>query len=481
LKINHNIAALNAYNNLSKNMSNTSKTLEKLSSGLRINRAADDAAGLAISEKMRSQIRGLSQADRNILDGVSLVQTAEGGLQSIHNMLQRARELSVQAGNDTLTDSDRQGIQEEIEQLKQGINDTANNTQFNGINLLNLDDDGYFVDKTITKTISTDYTVTVPVTTTETVTWTEEVTEIDEESSIVDLSKASSITIYEQTDRPFPSYEKTYSIDSLESGISWSIDDGEEYEFSLDTENDTVTVKSLPPVSLFNITGIRVNGISGYDEAEIWASTIVGSTGEINNPEQILGNNLLDYPYFGNTTNEEMSLTVNFEAHKKTVTEVTKSEEIETTTDVEKQVTETQVITERVRVKVPGSIILQVGANEKEEFEVDLTDARTTALGIDGIDVVEDAQDAIKKLDEAIKIVSSERSKYGAYQNALEHIHSNVSNAEVNLTSAESRIRDTDMASEMTKFTKNNILNQSAQAMLAQANQLPQGILQLLK
>jgi flagellin len=258
LKINHNIAALNAYNNLSKNMSSTSKTLERLSSGLRINRAADDAAGLAISEKMRSQIRGLSQADRNILDGVSLVQTAEGGLQSIHNMLQRARELSVQAGNDTLTDSDRQGIQEEIEQLKKGINDTANNTQFNGINLLNVDDDGYFVDKTITKTTSTDYTVTVPVTTTETVTWTEEVTEIDEESSLVDLSKASSITIYEQTDRPFPSYEKTYSIDSLESGISWSIDDGEEYEFSLDTENDTVTVKSLPPVSLFNITGIRV-------------------------------------------------------------------------------------------------------------------------------------------------------------------------------------------------------------------------------
>jgi flagellin len=176
-----------------------------------------------------------------------------------------------------------------------------------------------------------------------------------------------------------------------------------------------------------------------------------------------------------------MSLTVNFEAHKKTVTEVTKSKEVETTTDVEKQVTETQVITERVRVKVPGSIILQVGANEKEEFVVDLTDARTTALGIDGIDVVEDAQGAIKKLDEAIRIVSSERSKYGAYQNALEHIHSNVSNAEVNLTSAESRIRDTDMASEMTKFTKNNILNQSAQAMLAQANQLPQGILQLLK
>lgn len=163
--INNNIPALNIYRNMTQNNSNSEKVMEKLSSGLRINRLADDAAGLAISEKMRSQIRGLGQAERNILDGVSLIQTAEGGLNEIHNKLQRVRELTLQGVNDTLVPSDREKIQKEIKELKAGINQIANNTQFNERALLNVD----YQPKTVTytETITTYETITQsnPVTT----------------------------------------------------------------------------------------------------------------------------------------------------------------------------------------------------------------------------------------------------------------------------------------------------------------------------
>ena len=150
MKINHNIQALNAYKNLYQNQMNTSKNLEKLSSGLRINRAADDAAGLAISEKMRSQIRGLDQAERNALDGISLMQTAEGAMDEVHSMLQRMRELSVQAANDTNTVSDRQAIQLEIDQLSLEIDSVAAKTEFNTRKLLDgssAADTQYLVDE----------------------------------------------------------------------------------------------------------------------------------------------------------------------------------------------------------------------------------------------------------------------------------------------------------------------------------------------
>ncbi|MEC2055489.1 flagellin [Peribacillus psychrosaccharolyticus] len=271
MKINHNISALNAYRNLTINNTNTSKSMEKLSSGLRINRASDDAAGLAISEKMRSQIRGLDMAERNALDGISLIQTAEGALSSTHEILQRMRELSVQSANGTYKNADREEIQKEMVELTAEIDRIAKETEFNSSKLL------------------------------------------------------------------------------------------------------------------------------------------TGGTG--------------------------------------------------------------------------GSFAFQIGANSGQKVELQIGDMSSTGLKLNGVDVstVGKAEGAITKIDAAIQQVSSERARLGAVQNRLEYTVDNLGTMSENLTAAESRIRDLDMALEMTNFTKNNIMNQAAQSMLAQANQLPQGVLQLLK
>ncbi|ARA98467.1 MULTISPECIES: flagellin [Geobacillus] len=277
MRINHNIQALNAYRNLAANQSSISKNLERLSSGLRINRAADDAAGLAISEKMRSQIRGLQMAERNALDAISLIQTAEGALNEVHSILQRMRELAVQAANGTNQDTDREALDSEFQQLKAAIDQIGKDTQFNTMKIL-------------------------------------------------------------------------------------------------DSDQNNIKIQ------------IQIGPNNGQTLTMSWKKQLTDSLGE---------------------------------------------------------------------------------------NKVDISDL--------SIKEVEDAQKAIGRLDKAIVSVSQSRSKMGAYQNRLEHTINNLTAATENLTSAESRIRDTDMAMEMAEFTKNNILTQAAQAMLAQSNQLPQGILQLLK
>ncbi|WP_020155004.1 flagellin Hag [Caldibacillus debilis] len=278
MRINHNISALNTYRQLSFNNTQTAKNLEKLSSGYRINRAGDDAAGLAISEKMRGQIRGLEMATKNAQDGISLIQTAEGALNETHAILQRIRELAVQAANDTNTDNDRKELQKEVDQLIAEIDRIADTTQFNTKNLLNGSGTGIVFH--------------------------------------IGANSAQSVTL---------------DISSMKA-------------------------KAL---------GLQTSGASGLQNLKI--------------------------------------------------------------------------------------------------------------------DTQADADAAISTIDTAIDTVSSERAKLGAMQNRLEHTINNLGTAAENLTAAESRIRDVDMAKEMMEFTKNSILTQAAQAMLAQANQLPQGVLQLLR
>jgi len=273
MRIQHNISALNTHRNLSFNTSQSAKNLEKLSSGYKINRAGDDAAGLAISEKMRAQIKGLDMATKNSQDGISLIQTAEGALNETHAILQRMRELAVQSGNDTNENTDRKFLQDEIDQLNSEIDRIANTTEFNEKKLLN----GSFA----------------------------------------------------------------------------------------------------------------TNGL-----------------------------------------------------------------------------------------------VFQIGANEGQTMSLKIGDMRGTNLsGVDAISISSrtGASQAIVTIDNAIKAVSTQRSTLGAVQNRLEHTINNLGAASENLTAAESRIRDTDMAAEMMAFTKNNILTQAAQSMLAQANQQPQGVLQLLQ
>lgn len=274
MRINNNISAMNTYSKLTSAQTAQSKSLEKLSSGLRINRAGDDAAGLAISEKMRGQIRGLNQASRNSQDAISMIQTGEGALNETHSILQRMRELAVQSSNDTNTADDRAEIQLEVDDLIEELDRIATTTQFNGMNLLDA----------------------------------------------------------------------------------------------------------------------------------------TGGTA--------------------------------------------------------------------------GVFTFQIGANENQTLDVTFADMQSAALGVSAVDLGTDAATstaAITTIDDAIKLVSDERSQLGAKQNRLEHTINNLNATSENLQAAESRIRDVDMAKEMMEFTKNNILNQAATSMLAQANQQPQGVLQLLR
>lgn len=413
MRINHNITALNAYRQLSVNNIGVNKSLEKLSSGMRINRAGDDAAGLAISEKMRGQIRGLNQAVRNAQDAISMIQTAEGALNEVHSILQRMRELAIQAGNDTNTDSDRAEIQKEINQLTSEINRIANTTEFNTQKLLN----------------ATSGTVTGP--------GSGGGGGTDATSFNNEILANTGITLN-------GSYDSSQGDITLTIRVVSDGSDGVKYEYSTDGTNfEEIT----------------------WDSGE---TTIFGIT--LTKPE--------------------------------TDPEAGKADSVDLTAESQSQAPAPSASS--------SSFIMQIGANENQTMTLELSDMRAAALGIstddtqgatgftndmvvtDGtnndpaeyaLDVsnAENAATAVTKIQQAIETVSAERAKLGAYQNRLEHTINNLEVAAENLTAAESRIRDVDMAKEMMEFTKQTILQQAATAMLAQANQLPQAVLQLLR
>ncbi|ERM91769.1 flagellin [Caldanaerobacter subterraneus subsp. yonseiensis KB-1] len=378
--INHNLSALNAWRALSINATNTQKSLEKLSSGYRINRAADDAAGLAISEKMRAQIRGLNQALRNAQDGISLIQTAEGALNETHAILQRIRELAVQAANDTNTNKDRFELQKEVNQLVEEITRIGNNTEFNTMKLLDGSFTGVFH---IGANEGQNLTLKVN----------------DMRAEALNVVATSAVMTYEITGTNATKVSAS-NLDNLKGGA---------YTVEV-AANGTVTLK---------------------DEA---GTTVATATLTDNGTSVTLSITNANYLVDGTT-------------------------QVDLTIDISDTDTTTAVATEA------GTISIYVLEKGK------------------GISIMDqdDASRAITEIQRALDRVSSERSKLGAYQNRLEHTINNLSVAAENLTAAESRIRDVDMAQAMMEFTKNNILNQAATAMLAQANQLPQTILQLLR
>lgn len=386
--INHNVTALNTLNRLNINNKNTANAMEKLSSGLRINRAGDDSAGLAISEKMRAQIRGLHQAQRNAQDGISLIQTAEGGLGDITNQLQRARELSIQSVNDTLTDGDRQHIQKEIEQIKKGINHIANNTEFNGINLLN--------------------------------------------------DTAETIHTYELNETPL-NYNDAKAYAESVGGYLATITSADEQN-----EIHNLTLSASSGALWIGLT--RESGQWAWD------------TGEP-----------LDYSNWNPGEPSGSGNYVHFYRSSGAWNDVTSSYNVSSVIEREKE--------------VQSSINLHIGANSGDTFQVELTNVRTKALDIHDIDLStrQGAESAISRIDKALETVSSERSKFGAYQNRLEHVLNTSFTNEMNLTTSESRIRDADMAKQMVALTKNQILSQASQSMFSQASQQPQQVLQLLK
>ncbi|EKN67656.1 flagellin N-terminal helical domain-containing protein [Schinkia azotoformans] len=473
MKINHNIQALNAYRNLYSNQAATSKNLEKLSSGLRINRAADDAAGLAISEKMRSQIRGLKQAERNSMDGISLMQTAEGAMTEVHSMLQRMRELSVQAANETNTNTDRDAIQKEIDQLLVEIDSIAAKTEFNTRKLL----DG-------SSAVDTQFSNNNPANITKVP------TVIDPSLVTGDYQVTVGGTIKEVKAITQPG-AGVNSADVIASSLSDL--QGEKLklgEYSIVVTNvDTTGAKPSATIEVFDPDGFSL----GKKASEIGTGA-TGSPITIGTDDQEIK---IDTTLITQAGTAKVRLE--YEA------EISVKKKNNAATPVYEDITfKKKITTENGLIKHGGlelqfgsnmktgdsqftvtnkALSFQIGANSNQGVNIDIPQLSTVKLGIDGIRVntYEAASDAIFRLDNAITQISAVRSKLGATQNRLEHTINNLQTTSENLTASESRIRDADMALEMTEFTKNNILNQSAQAMLAQANQLPQGILQLLQ
>lgn len=411
MRINQNISAMNTYSKLTSANGAKSKSLEKLSSGLRINRAGDDAAGLAISEKMRGQIGGLNQAVSNAQDGISLIQTAEGALSETHSILQRMRELSVQSATDTNSEADRVEIQKEMDQLGEEIGRITDTTQFNTKNLI----DGS-MGKAVNAAVANVNT-----------------------SSIIKSAGAASIagsTLISLQD-------KNDNLLGIAAGDKISI---------TYMKGDTYVEKEMTVAAgsaLSDLVTAADAGITIEADGKLTATAVAAGTASAVNGLTIRVTNAA-----GNIKSAATESLSSF---------------VETTAAEDKQ--------------TKGSAVLQIGANSGQNMTLSVSDMGAAALGVKGITVKTQAQAdvAIKVIDSAIQKVSSERSKLGATQNRLDHTINNLTTTSENLSAAESRIRDVDMAKEMMQFTKNNILSQAATSMLAQANQMPQSVLQLLQ
>ena len=476
--VQHNLTAMNSNRMLGLTQSSQAKSTEKLSSGYKINRAADDAAGLSISEKMRKQIRGLTQASANAEDGISTVQTAEGALNEVQDMLQRMNELAVKASNGTNSENDRTYIQNEIDQLTTEIDRVAETTKFNETYLLKGDKDAvkgysysYGTDTKAGATFATGKNSTVTGSNTGAKITVSAATPADDKAAALqnDLLKAlqksgAKVTIAAGADGASAANvaitvegydvasDGKVSKDGVNTGIKLTASAGNNNSTGTVALSDTLTLDSKAVTAaakgahaaFYDKDGNKIseNALSNY-----FTSTTTGNT--INTTK--LKDKTL-YDAFGNTVTP---VAANIQSAQDQVGSL--------------------------------KLSLHVGAdatsNNKIELNLDAMSAK--GLGVNGLRVdgatSTNADNAIETIKEAIQKVSTQRSALGAVQNRLEHTINNLDNVVENTTSAESAIRDTDMATEMVKYSNNNILSQAGQAMLAQANQSNQGVLSLLQ
>jgi len=432
--VQHNLTAMNANRMLGVTTGQQAKSSEKLSSGYRINRAADDAAGLSISEKMRKQIKGLDQASSNAQDGISCVQTAEGALTEVHSMLQRMNELAVQAGNGTMSQDDRQNIQDEIDQLVTEIDRVSETTKFNETYLLKGDGETNGNKRTFAAN--------------------DVIGKVD---GITVAAKGT--TIGELTDN---ADIKIGTVEVVSSDTKFTIADAAAQakaenvtKITSDGTNATVTLKDGTSVT-DTVTNIKTN--YGIEATAAGGATISKALKAETTNAAITGT------YTGNLDDLAAGADVNVK--------------------LAVSATGTSALSKDTKALV---LSFQVGAETSKENKIDVTmeSMSATSIGVKGVKVTgkdsTNADAAVNTISDAIKKVSSQRSALGAVQNRLEHTISNLDNVVENTTSAESRIRDTDMAEEMVEYSKNNILAQAGQSMLAQANQSTQGVLSLLQ
>ncbi|QUG40793.1 flagellin [Psychrobacillus sp. INOP01] len=570
MRINHNIAALNTHRQLNAASTNQSKSMEKLASGLRINRAGDDAAGLAISEKMRGQIRGLDQAAKNSQDGISMIQTAEGALNETHDILQRMRELSNQSANGTATDADRSSMQDELNQLTSEINRIGNTTEFNTQKLLNggigsndgtkltqatsskvaggtdfvaaditgatgtikVDGTSFDIASVLNQDWSTDYKGSGTAGTAD-----DFINELNNVTSggtklsdLVDIKKTAT------------GLEFTAKSTGTSSSITVTTDDADA-AIKLGFANAAATgteVKGTPST----IERHGLEGTAALTAGDVTISTTdslkftVGSDSAV---EVKLNNSGIAKTYDTQNADANVAKAAMEDLVKDlnaSLQEAGMSDKVTASLDADNKLqfisetgkdisvangsgtpvtslgggfTTVGNVEQVVGAGTQGTGFntkFQIGANTGQSMSLSINDMRSAALGITGnagqagftsgnsvtngtndiqaeaalnISNKEDASKSIAVIDKAISSVSAERGKLGAVQNRLEHTINNLGTSSENLTAAESRIRDVDMAKEMMNQTKNSILSQAAQAMLAQANQQPQGVLQLLR
>lgn len=461
----------NRYNHTNTELN---KTLEKLSSGYKINRAGDDAAGLSISEKMRGQIRGLEQASENIQDGMSFIQTAEGGMaQIIDPNLARLRELAVQAANDTLTDADRRLIQQEVDEIINGIDDIANGTEFNTIKALRppITSTPANPSGTVDLVLLFDDTGSMD---------TYQKKFADNINNLINSIKAKGVNdinigvMYYTND----TYEKTSF-----SGSNWTSNPQDVIDAinkiaestSGGTENNMAAIDYA--VKEFDFRQYADSNVK-YKHMIIVTDEPGDDNGRKNEIKELL-------------TKEDITLHTVSDSSPgiQYIAQQTGGKQINLNSDWGSQLASSigeaigdaaGFVDEKTDM---APLILQVGANEGQHIGFNLYDCRSHKIGIKELmmDTQSAANLAISIIDEAVAKMSGYRSEYGALYNRLEHAYNNVTNAAENLSAAESNLRDADIAKEVTKMHKDQVLLQSAQSMMAQVNQMSQGILQLLQ
>ena len=548
--VQHNMSAANANRMMNVTTSSLSKSTEKLSSGYKINRAADDAAGLSISEKMRGQIRGLSKASSNAQDGISLIQTAEGALNESHSILQRMRELSVQAANGTETDDDREAVNNEIKQLQDELTRISDTTEFNTMKLLDGSQAGpkgvsstgnVTTGASIAKLKGATATITAGDASGATVTFGKEYMNIDGAVIAVDFSKLSeddknalkvkwadntsstvskkAAEIFEKTinnaiDESGLSVEHVsvsasgttgFKITSGSTGIDSVIktDDANHMYGTSDANGvfaktfDTAT-KDLEAAGTTKYNGEAIADDKAF-YVEINGQKLVAKSAAVNNSDDMstVAKNLQDQinAAIADYNTNTVAARDEDDKIKDVVVSVTRDGRLSITSESgsvslsdfggEEVVKNLGLDAASTKTAANGGITLQIGANEGQtmNFGIDNMSAESLGVGAGKIDLSTQtkASTATTTIDAAIKKVSAQRSQLGAVQNRLEHTINNLDTAAENTQTAESRIRDTDMAKEMVEYSKNNILMQAGQSMLAQANQSNQGVLSLLQ
>ena len=561
--INHNMNALNAHRNMGVNNSAAGKSMEKLSSGLRINRAGDDAAGLAISEKMRGQIRGLTQASRNASDGISLVQTAEGALNETTNILQRMREISVQSANSTNTETDRAALQEELNQLTTEINRIGNTTEFNTQKLLNggagSSSSANITDAASASVKTGNFTVKNLSTATNKTSIKVDGTTFDiSETLKVDWQNKSAddvITALSKVTAGEKKLSDVVDITTVSTGANTQIvftakSTGKSSSVEISTNNDDVakmfgyqdatTLTNTANGEGKNAT-IQKHGLEGTGN-NLTANNITVTKGQefkvtVGGDSEVSVKFAKDKTYdvknadanVAQAAREELVKDINEALQKaglsgKVTASLSNDNQLQMISENGKDIAVTGMvnfgIANNAQVQNVDQVVgagaqgagfevnLQIGANSGQAMNLSIGDMRAAALGITGntgqagfsstnnvsngtdtisteasLDITNasSASSAITAIDSAMEKVSSERAKLGAVQNRLEYTISNLDNTAENLTSAESTLRDVDMAKEMMEYSKNNILSQAAQSMISQANQQPQNVLQLLR